>query len=417
MSDDEVPVGGVVDAGDIVEEDEASATSTFYEPVSFISWTRGSVRGNPYAFVVAGGEVYIPGYLISDHEVKVGDLVAGTRRVATAGRLPYRATAVDSVDPPAYEEPRSDDDDNESAGLPEQRGSDDASSEDSSADFTSLAQRLFAYVEKHHGEIKLAAPPQVKGSIAHFYKNYPHAAAVIKKYEPPEGGRAGAQSFVRQFPDLFVVAGKHPQLRVVAKGSKAEARYEAEKKEMLESQKHADNHATHPTHKHDNNPKASKSKYSEVAAGTANEKKGKNSNANKADAATNGHANANGKGQNHSGSANATDAPGVSRAAKEAAQRAAAAATSQQQQARQPQPPPPPSPPTAPFVPSSGGGFAHSAPHTDGSDMREQLAGLRSDLSVAMVALASARERMSRLETTIGMQMGAAAFSISSSAA
>jgi len=333
--------------------------------------------------------------------VKVGHMVHGVRKVMTTGRLPFRATAVDTVDAPEYNVEDSPDDrsdvsnDSEQAGIPmgEARSSGDGSSVDSSEDTASVAQRLFNYIESYQGEIRVAAPPQVKGSLAHFYARHHGAATVIKTFELP-GMKPGVQAFAKGFPHLFLVAGKQPKIRLVARGSAAERRAEAETKaERQESYREAAAKGTE--------------------AGAAFDKKAlKPANP------------TNGLRQGSYGAAQDA-APIISKAAKEAAMRAAATANGGSAAGTRTVASVVPAPPTATTSPARGLGAAfvptstaHHAPPVDFHvDMREQMAGLRSDLSVAMVALASARERMSRLETAIGVQLGASTFAVNSSVA
>jgi len=380
---------------------EEETLEKFSSPVTFISWSRNAARNSsPYAFIVVGGEIYVPGFLVGDYKVKVGHMVHGVRKVMTTGRLPFRATAVDTVDGPEYNvedspDDRSDVSNDSEQGIPmgEARSSGDGSSVDSSDDTASVAQRLFNYIESYQGEIRVAAPPQVKGSLAHFYARHHGAATVIKTFELP-GMKPGVQAFAKGFPHLFLIAGKQPKIRLVARGSAAERRAEAETKaERQESYREAAAKATE-------------------AGGAFDKKALKPANP------------ANGLKQVPNGAPHDA-APIISKAAKEAAMRAAASANGGNAASTRTVAPVVPVPPTATASPTRSPGTAfvpastaHHAPAVDFHvDMREQMAGLRSDLSVAMVALASARERMSRLETAIGVQLGASTFAVNSSVA
>ncbi len=57
----------------------------------------------PRRFVIAN-DVYIPGNLIGDREVRKGDLARGIRIPSVSGRVAYRASSVDSFEPVASDE-------------------------------------------------------------------------------------------------------------------------------------------------------------------------------------------------------------------------------------------------------------------------------------------------------------------------
>jgi hypothetical protein len=65
--------------------------STFSEPVTYISRARATKKPNQYAFVVAGGSIFIPGYMLSGTAVQSGTLLQGLKRNATSGHMPFRA--------------------------------------------------------------------------------------------------------------------------------------------------------------------------------------------------------------------------------------------------------------------------------------------------------------------------------------
>ena len=123
------------------DEDEAeieAAPEPFHERIKYISRTKHHPQqktnhDKAYAFVVAG-DVYIPGYMVKHLELRLGDTVYGTRRMATGARLPYRACSIDqhvSADDEEGEE--GEDEEEEEAlsddGMPTLRDEDDAASD------------------------------------------------------------------------------------------------------------------------------------------------------------------------------------------------------------------------------------------------------------------------------------------------
>ena len=73
--------------------------STFSEPVTYISRARATKKPNQYAFVVAGGSIFIPGYMLSGTAVQSGTLLQGLKRNATSGHMPFRAVRLFDTKP------------------------------------------------------------------------------------------------------------------------------------------------------------------------------------------------------------------------------------------------------------------------------------------------------------------------------
>ena len=84
--------------------------------------------------------------------------------------------------------------------------------DDSLPDAATAAECLRAYIEANGGEIKIVAPPKHPGTLAHFYRESPLAAEVIKN-------GLGFSSFVRdRFPDTFALLGQHPSYKLTLRG-------------------------------------------------------------------------------------------------------------------------------------------------------------------------------------------------------
>ena len=73
--------------------------STFSEPVTYISRAKATRKPNQYAFVVAGGSIFIPGYMLSGTAVQSGTLLQGLKRNATSGHMPFRAVRLFDTKP------------------------------------------------------------------------------------------------------------------------------------------------------------------------------------------------------------------------------------------------------------------------------------------------------------------------------
>ena len=305
-----------------------------------------SCQGHPYAFVVAG-ETYLPGFMLSSHNLSVGDVIRGKRRAATTGRLPYRATAVDSVEHVGGADDRSGDDRdlddaNSDSGMPtgERRvgpGSVDSTGSEQSddpnydddrpVDAQTAAHALFKYVVRHGGEIRLAAPPTVEGSLAHFYRQDPACSEVIKAWETPDS-KQGVHAFARSHASMFGVVGRHPTQKVVIRG------------------------------------KGSGGAHGGAANGGGAAARGSSGGAARYDSSAQGSAG----GYTNNGHHGQNNAQLVSRAAKAASQRAAARSVSQ----------------------------------IDADTVRTELSELRFDIESATRALASAKSRMAQLEAALG---------------
>ena len=87
-----------------------------------------------------------------------------------------------------------------------------------------VAQHLFEYVERHGGEVRMAAPPSQHGTQAHSYRwsCEPSYAELIKGWEDAKG-KPGVHAFVRSFPSLFAATGKHPNQKLLSKGPAGQA--------------------------------------------------------------------------------------------------------------------------------------------------------------------------------------------------
>ena len=87
-----------------------------------------------------------------------------------------------------------------------------------------VAQHLFEYVERHGGEVRMAAPPSQHGTLAHYYRwsCEPSYAELIKGWEDAKG-KPGVHAFVRSFPSLFSATGKHPNQKLLSKGPAGQA--------------------------------------------------------------------------------------------------------------------------------------------------------------------------------------------------
>jgi hypothetical protein len=73
--------------------------STFSEPVTYISRAKATRKPNQYAFVVAGGSIFIPGYMLSGTAVQSGTMLQGLKRNATSGHMPFRAVRIFDAKP------------------------------------------------------------------------------------------------------------------------------------------------------------------------------------------------------------------------------------------------------------------------------------------------------------------------------
>ena len=73
--------------------------STFSEPVTYISRAKATRKPNQYAFVVAGGSIFIPGYMLSGTPVQSGTMLQGLKRNATSGHMPFRAVRIFDAKP------------------------------------------------------------------------------------------------------------------------------------------------------------------------------------------------------------------------------------------------------------------------------------------------------------------------------
>lgn len=345
-------------------------TEPFSDEIKYISRARpGGPKESPYAFVVVG-EVYIPGYMVRQYTLHVRDWVTGQCKVATPNsRLPYRATQIDLIEPAAgsdavppppaaqtnsngYDKKRgngraADDEvldhlDEYDAAMPR---ADDGESDTSEGNGQIVAQSLLEYIRKYKGEVRLAGPPQQPGCIAHFYHQDKSAAETIKAWQLADS-KPGVQAFVRSFPNLFSVFGRHPNQKIFASdNAKPPGPAPAESSGKPASSANAPS-----------SPGSAATAAAVVANGSPKGGKGE----------------ANGKG----GGKGAGAAPLFSKAAMAASARAMAA-----QKAA-----PPPAPKQAAL---------------DIADLRDQLIELRADLHVAAAALTSAQQRMERLEISI----------------
>ena len=344
------------DAGLPPETDELDASALnleeaeeFADQVKYISVSRSGVRDHPYAFVVVG-EVYVPGYMVRQYTLHVGDWMRGTCKVAPSGaRLPYRATHVEAVDTMSgdatYDEGEDqydvEDDMGSSDGVMPTgalRGYDDDQSDTSDDQSNSVARNLLDYIEKNHGELRLAGPPHLVGCLAHYYRQEPNAAETIKSWELADA-KPGVHSFARSFPSIFAVIGRHPNQKIVSAKAQPQAI-----------------------------PRSS----------AMTDKKGAKPTADK-----------------HGGAANGNGV--VSKAAQDAARRAAAKAVSGEVKAAQN---------TSGLLSKAAMDAAKRAnglsPKKPGSvDVQDDLNELRAELSVAVAALQSAQLRMERLEAAI----------------
>ena len=336
---------GLAPEAEVFLEDEAEE---FADQVKFISVSRSGVRDHPYAFVVVG-EVYVPGYMVRQYTLHPGDWMRGTCKVAPPGaRLPYRAASVDAVD--TMNGPDDDEYDFEGEDLGSSDGtmptgalrsgdSDDDESDTSADESQAVARNLLDYIEKNNGELRLAGPPHLFGCLAHYYRQEPTSAETIKSWELADS-KPGVHSFVRSFPSLFVVVGRHPNQKIFS------------------NRMHAASNA-------------------QQRAANAADKKG---------AAANGTGGGNGL---------------VSKAAQEAARRAAAKSSHPAVQANGL------ISKAAMEAASRAAAGLQKASTTlvmnasSAADVHDQLSELRSDLSVAMAALASAQQRMERLEAAV----------------
>ena len=153
----------------------------FFDKIKYISRSKYHpaqvASAQTYAFIIAG-DVYIPGYMVKAYELRLGDALRGTCRIANGARMPYRAVTVeqhvnaDELEPD--DESEGEDEALSDVNLPTGalRGEDDDSApSDNSDDMAQLvAQHLHEYVERHGGEVRMAAPPSFAGSLAHYYR-------------------------------------------------------------------------------------------------------------------------------------------------------------------------------------------------------------------------------------------------------
>ena len=202
----------------------------FFDKIKYISRSKYHpaqvVSAQPYAFIVAG-DVYIPGYMVKQFELRLGDALRGTCRITTGARLPYRAVAIEqhvnADDLDAESDEVDDDDAVSSTGLPTgalREDDDESNKSDNSDDMGQLvAQHLYEYVERHGGEVRMAAPPSQNGTLAHYYRwaAEPAYTEVIKGWEVPNS-KPGVHAFARSFPTLLAIEGRHPKQKIVSKG-------------------------------------------------------------------------------------------------------------------------------------------------------------------------------------------------------
>ena len=323
----------------------------FRDQIKFISLSRSGSKDQPYAFVVVG-KVYVPGYMVRQYpQLRVGDWLAGMCKVAPPdARNPYRAISVEAVDVMSAKDGYGEEEDGgeveEDMGSSDGvmptgalRSADDDQSDASDEQANAIARSMLEYIEKHGGGVSMSGPPHQVGVLANFYKQDPAGAETIKSWQIADS-KPGVQSFVRSFPSLLAIVGRHPNQKIVgAKPSPARAAgQEAEKKS-----------ASNGTQ--GNNGAASKG-----SPGSAKRAAGKTGAA------------------DVKAAQNATAR--VSKAAMEAAARASDLVSS-------------------PSKKSSKAG------KTQKMDMHEQLKELRSDLEVAMGALACAQQRMERIDAAM----------------
>jgi uncharacterized membrane protein YgcG len=343
----------------------------FSDQVKYISKSRSGSRDNKYAFVVVG-EVYIPGYMVQEYQLHVGDWLAGSCKVAATGaRLPYRATSIDhferASDDPAADQASNDEDASEEDGMPtgalRSRGRADGAgmppsddeSDASDGDGEKVAQHLLAYIELH-GELRLAGPPTQLGCLAHYYKQEPSAADTIKGWELADS-KPGVHAFARSFPSIFVIVGRHPNQKIFPnKSGRAGAAQQRRNGDGPMSGGRA--------------PPSSKPAGGKGGGGQSGG--GKSSSAKNA-------------------------APLLSKAAMEAAMRSKVTTTTSATMGRRP----------IGSSPAGGAGGAvrgqqqQRPSQVDMASVRDQLIELRADVQVAMAALASAQQRLERLEASV----------------
>jgi len=190
----------------------------FEEVVTFVA--------KPRRFVVAN-DIYIPGYMLGDRDCRRGDVVYGEKLPSASGRMSFRATTIESVEPgDGVSDVSSDPADlmsslrrsvSVSSGSEQDYGRDDCSEEAFSPERQrDMASLLRSYIDDNGGAIKMAGPPSTPGSLAHFYSKTPDAAALIKGFEFTKS-KAGIQAFTKAYPSMFAIAGRHPAKQLVAK--------------------------------------------------------------------------------------------------------------------------------------------------------------------------------------------------------